>query len=287
MYTVSVCVHCKQVIQVAEPALGKLVRCPLCGQATPAQPQPALPVAEPLPEAAAVEEPLSLDEAEQLPPRPGPARLTPAALAQLPPLPAAPGPRAPYRRGLSIAGSLFLALLAVAVVYFWFRYGSGDVPESAWRAFRPPEGRCQVLVPGNPEAFDTPPEAYASVGGRRFTVDRWFEKVTVSLAWIDFMPEQFRNNTTFEQAVMAERDRELKRLGGKKTRDIGSNYVAGGKRYESHDVDIEFDGGKQTQRYLMEKDAAPRLYILTVSGPRVRSDHPVSIKFLNSFQPED
>src|SRR5947209_19731724 len=174
MYAVITCAHCKQAVQVAESSLGKPVRCPLCGQATPAEVKPTLPVAEPLPEAGGP--PLSLDEAEQLPPKPLPpdrssAALPPTDKHTAPP----PGkPRSPLRLGLQIAGSLLLALLAVAAVVAYFRYGSGQVPEGAWREFCPPDGRCCVQMPGEPEAADVPAEAYAGVGGRRFSVNRWF-----------------------------------------------------------------------------------------------------------------
>src|SRR5215207_6148871 len=100
MYAVIICAHCKQAIQVAVASLGKLVRCPLCGQPTLAEVKPSLPLAEPLPEATpAHEQPLSLDDAEQLPAKPRPADHIAKNRAELPPLTSSPVPkgRSPIR----------------------------------------------------------------------------------------------------------------------------------------------------------------------------------------------
>src|SRR5262245_2643906 len=291
MYAVITCAHCKQAVQVAQESLGKLVRCPLCGQPTSAEVKTTLPIAEPLPEAAPTDaQPLSLDEAEQLPQRGARSaergtRNEPSAT----PRSALRAPRSPMRLGLQIGGSLALAVLAVAAVYAYFRYGAGAIPDRAWREFRPPEGRCVVLMPGEPEAFDIPPDAYASIGGKRFTKQRWFEKVAFSIAWIDFDSERFCNNTTFEQAVMAERDREMKRLNGTVARDVRANLsVSTQRRFDGQEIDIDYDGGKQTLRYLMERDVTrQRLYILSVSGPKVVPGRPPASKFIDSFQPSE
>ena len=292
MYLVIVCAHCGGSSQIEEGALGKMVECPLCNKPTLARTREAvLPVAKPIdsppapsaPVTASSVVPLSLDE-DPIPPD----SITNASLATAK---AAKGPskRTPLRTALYASGSLFLTLLLMGGIYGLFRYGSGDIPSGAWKTYSPPDGRCSVLLPGDPEVQDIPAEEYVihgNRGGKRFTVWRWFERVRVSFGWIDLDAERLKG-VQFDQISIPFREGELKRLNGQLKAESIVNFVVGKRKFESALFQIEADGQKHIVQIFLEAESdRRRLYIASVSGKKVAADTAWVQKFFNSFVPE-
>lgn len=231
MYVVIVCGQCGGPSQVDEAELGQLVQCPLCRRSTVARtPEAVLPVARPV---APAEAPLSLDDAPQLPPVP---HHRPAA-----PRPAPP-PRSPVRRAIFMALSLFLTLVLMGLVYGAFRYGNPDIPASAWKKFTPPDGRCSVDLPGDPEEEDIPARGQ-SLGGKRFAVKRWFERVEAVFGWIEFDAVRVKDDHT-DKAVFEFIGGEMERLSAKLTGENTMQFVIKNREYRSRRFQADSPNGK-------------------------------------------
>jgi hypothetical protein len=126
-------------------------------------------------------EPLSLDDAPQLPPK-REAPLEPVASKNTP----------QTSTLLLAAKSLGLTLVVMAAIYaaYWFWI------KPRWVRFSPPNGDCSVLMPGTPKQEDILATGFANLGGKRFIVSwRSSTKKTddrssgdnaeVSIGWID------------------------------------------------------------------------------------------------------
>jgi hypothetical protein len=246
MYIVIVCVNCNGSSQIEEDVLGKVVQCPLCNKPTVARTQTAvLPLARPIEASIRLpiaESPLSLDDAAPLPPRekPGPQRDTePVTQTRV----NAPPKRSPLRMGVYATLSLLLTLLLMAGIYMAFRYGNGLIPDGDWKTFAPPEGNCSIRMPGDPVAEEIPASGPGELGGKRFTVKRWFERVEVSFGWMDYDATKLLEQR-FGQFVLPLRDREIKRLNGKLIGESPVNYTVKGRTIEDRLVTIELENGK-------------------------------------------
>lgn len=252
MYVVIVCGHCAGASQVDEGELGKLVQCPLCGQTTVARTHEAvLPVAKPVEPPAFTPPPvptpppnepevLSLDDAPQLPPKP-------------PPAPRAK--RSPVRTAVYTGLSLLATLILMGLIYGAFRYGHPDIPDSAWETFTPPGGRCTIEMPGEPESEDVPAEGYAVLGGKRFTVKRWFERVEVGFGWIDLNADQLFEKH-FDTVVFDFLHREMKRLGGELGGEHTMNFVVKGRKWEARRYQGDTPKGKAVVQVYFDADPA-------------------------------
>jgi hypothetical protein len=242
MYIVIVCMNCDGSSQVEEDALGKVVQCPLCNKPTVARTQTAvLPVAKPIETLVRLpvqEAPLSLDDASPLKPSekplPQPFRKTPAI---------APPKRSPVRTAIFATISLLLTLLLMVGIYMAFRFGNGLIPDDDWKTFAPPEGNCSIRMPGDPVAEDIPASGPGELGGKRFTVKRWFERVEISFGWMDYDATKLLEQR-FGQFVLPMRDREIKRLNGKLIGESPVNYTVKGRTIEDRLITIDMDKGK-------------------------------------------
>jgi hypothetical protein len=244
MYVVIVCANCAGASQVEEAELGQAVQCPLCGTLTVARtPQAVLPVAKPVaPAPAPAEAPLSLDDAPQLPPPP--ARKEPVA---------PPAKTSPLRTYVYTGLSLFFTLALIGLIYGFFRYGNADIPQGAWHAFRPPEGRCAIDLPGEPDEEDVPPEGYAVLGGKRFKVNRWFERVELEFGWIDLDADQLLQKH-FDSVVFDFLRREMKRLGGELSGEHTLNFVVKGRKFEARRFQGDTPKGKTFVQVYFDAD---------------------------------
>ena len=237
MYVVIVCANCNGASQVDEDALGKMVQCPLCGKPTAARTKEAvLPVAKPL-EQSVSDAPLSLDDAPA----------SPIANASAKPQ------AAPVKKAIYIGLSLFATLVLMGLIYGAFRYGNGDIPDSSWKKFKPPDGKCEVSLPGEPEAEEIPAEGFAVLGGKRFVVNRWFEKIRVGFGWIDLDADRLQG-VKFDQIALPFRDRELKRLNGKMTAEGTVNFIVGKRPFEARLYQIETDKEKVVLQIYFDAD---------------------------------
>jgi hypothetical protein len=141
MPLVILCDHCQRKIGVPENALGKAVRCPLCGAVTQAAAPLAVPI---LPPAAAV---------SVVPPR---AAAPPAPeYGESPRKRARPRPSASGAIKWIIAAAVGGGVLVAVVAAFAIRalmlgvLGGGGIADSDWKEFTPPAQGFRVVLPGN------------------------------------------------------------------------------------------------------------------------------------------
>lgn len=238
------CGKCGKPFQVDEPAVGTSVECPWCKASIL-----ALPVAAP---STSAPQPLSLDQAVQLPKQPTPVP-----------------PRPPLSRG-KLLTRLFLLTVAMvaacAVGWLASQYGSGRIPEGAWREVEFPDGNCKVKLPGTPveEPFNIDARFPGILGGKRFVAHRWYEQVHVGVGWLDLDPLVAR--TIHDDSLIAyERERRAVELGGKAT-VRGSAQVDG---FPAEDVEYDTPNGPVYERLVAAiASPKPRLYVVTVGGPK-------------------
>jgi hypothetical protein len=243
MFVVIVCTNCQGASQVEEAALGQVVQCPLCGKPTAARTKDAvLPVANPL-----QNEPLSLDDALPLPSRP--------ELNDAPP-PAQPPKkkRSPLKTACYSSLSLFLTLVLMAGIFGAFRYGNGEILSWAWKTYTPPDGHCTIDLPGEPEVEDISPEGFAVLGGKRFHVHRWFERVDVDFGWIDLNADQALD-AHIDRIVFDLLRRETKRFNGRMTSEKTLQFIAKGRKFEARRFLIDADQGKAQMQLYFDPDS--------------------------------
>ncbi len=192
----------------------------------------------------------------------------------------------PRFRAGPVALSLLCTVVLMAAVYFAFRYGNGDVPNGVWQTYEPPHGHCSVLMPGEPAQEDMPPGGFATTGGQRFGLNRWFERVHVSFGWYDLDAERLQG-VQFDQIALPLRDQELKRLNAKLVTSSTVNFVVGKRKFDAMRFQIDGDGIKTiTQLYLEVKPERSRIFVASVSGRKIVPDAPWMQKFFNSLVPE-
>jgi hypothetical protein len=250
MFVVIVCANCQGASQVDEGALGQVVHCPLCGKTTVARTREAvLPVARPV-----EHEPLSLDDDDRpLTPSPASPELPPEPRREH--TPAKPNAkRSPLTTALYTTGSLLLTLVVMGAIYGAFRYGNGDVSVSDLQTFSPPGGNCTVQMPGEPVAEDVPVEGYAVLDGKRFAVNRWFERVQISFGWIDLDASKLEG-ATLDQIAVPFREREAKRLNAKVEGESLLEYVAGKHKLQAKRTKLDTPQGKAILQVYIEPDA--------------------------------
>jgi hypothetical protein len=257
MYIVIVCVNCNGSSQVEEAMLGKVVECPLCGKPTVARTQTAvLPVARPIESPAPLQTlqpdaPLSLDDATPLPHTNKPKAISVPVLAKPVARPATK--RSPVRTAVYATISLLITLLLMIGIYSAFRYGNGQISDSSWEPFQPPDGRCTVLMPGEPQAADIPATSAGELGGKRFVVKRWFERVEIEFGWMDYDAARVEK-MGFDQFVMPLRDREIKRLNGKLIGESQVNYTVKDRDFVSRLATIDLEKGKAFLQVYFDAD---------------------------------
>jgi hypothetical protein len=149
--------------------------------------------------------------------------------------------------------SLFLTLLLMGLVYGIFRYGTPDIPDSAWKKFAPPEGKCSIEFPGEPEAEDIPAEGFAVQSGKRFIVKRWYERVELAFGWID-LDADMAMEKHFDSMVFDLLRREMKRLNGRLSGEQTLSFVTGGRKWEARRYQGDTDTGKAVVQIYFDAD---------------------------------
>lgn len=242
------CGKCSKPFQVEESALGSTVTCPWC-QASVA----ALPMAMPTAPTGSANQPLSLDQAVQLPSEAKPDVSSPPGKPQSP---------------AKLMRRVFFLAVAMALAGFggWFasRYGSGKIPEGAWRDVSPPGGDLRIKLPGSPEESELPADSRfpGLLAGKRFTVDRWYEDVHVSVGWHDIDPDRAKKIDD-ESLLAFVREARATQLGGKAI-FRGTVQVDG---FPGDDIEYETPKGPVFERLISARTAPkPRIYMVTVWG---------------------
>lgn len=253
------CPGCREPFQVAATALGKPVRCPLCGHVAPAE---AAPVGLPVGEVA--EEPLSLDDAEPLPP--------PVPRPALPPA----RPREPITRK-QVFLSVALTLAAVGGVLFVYWLLS---PPTDWIEFVPPEGRCRVELPSEPTEEPVSEQVHV-VGGKRYSVDyrEWTQPYQITFGWLDLEAEAMQY-TSLEK--IAERDREARGINDAELVEEG--YV---KINANDGREFRLQVGEESlveRVVLVRQGEQARVYVLAVRGSEITANTPFVRRYFESLR---
>jgi hypothetical protein len=142
----------------------------------------------------------------------------------------------------------------MGAIYKAFHYGDGDIPDRAFKTSAPPEGNCTIRLPGDPVVEDIPAEGVAELGGKRFSVNCWFEGVKVSFGWIDFNAAKFEGGN-FDQIAVPFRKREEKRLGGESKGESLLDYVVGKRSLQVKRTKMDLPEGKAILQVYIEPDA--------------------------------
>ena len=251
MFVTLTCERCNKSFQATSRAGTGAVPCPWCQSAI------SVPGGEPAP--------LSLDAAVQLPPV----------------SPAVPTPTLPPVRSRSL---IWLALVCVAVGLTAFavsRYGSGNVPESAWQKYQPADASFEVLLPGEPseEPRTEPARSPSMRDGGQVIVRRRFEGVNAWVTWVDLIPDRVKSARP-EDLIASERERRVAELPGKPIAVGGLKFGP----WTGEEVRYETANGPAVERVIaVTTGSYPRVYCIGVSGPNVPPDGAVARRVLNSF----
>lgn len=252
------CPNCSNFCSIHISQVGRSAICPECGQSFLA----TSPIA-----------PLSLDDAEALPP--------------LPPVSAvATVPRHRLPTWVLACLSLSATAALVAAVWYGFQYGSGTLPESAFVRFEPKNSHCTLTMPDGWSREDFSPEGYAMVTGERYTWRSDWRDVRLELEIVRLDPD-LAKNTTVEQIAFAQRDRRIAALGATEIRESSLQLFASGRRYEGLEYQLEAsDHSTSVERVYGRLDGErPAVWILSARGRKVAATTGWVIRWLNSFRP--
>lgn len=205
--------------------------------------------------------PLSLDEAEQLPPTSPPSSRS--------------------GRGRWVLLGLLTAAVAVGT-FTYVRFGRGVLPEGVWREVRPAGEGFRVLLPAEPEEETIPANPLSPVTrpGKRYVAHRWYEQVTVSAGWLDLDPERAKRSR-FEDVIAAERDRFARERNGTVAGEAAVKFDA----HDGRQFTLTTPSGLWVVRYVYAAEATqPRLYFVAVGGPKVDPEGPTARKALESLR---
>ncbi len=262
-----------QVVQAKQQAAAKSQPAPATPKAAVAKPQ-GVPAGAPAKPQAAVAKPKPAVK------KPAPAK-TQAAPATPPPAPAKPREILPI---LYLVGMFAIAFAFVAFYTYnkgWWGHG---IPSSAWTMFAPPDGRCQIMMPGSPTSSPAAVHGDGIISGQRYMVER-----------------------TAEDAVffLIISDRDAKVTAGKSFQELYGpvhNYILGyhpdGQVLSEEDISLGEHSGKEMQMRLATGDILvarvflvrgkpfDRLYILIAAGPWTDPRRGDPAKFFDSFKLE-
>lgn len=292
MFVPVACLRCGKLFQVPPAAAGTDVTCPWCRE-----PTPALPVATNTPASPPPPEPLSLDDAEAVPP-PAPAvpptpatpptpRLSAEPVAAL--APPAPRARSPLREfvlfGLVALGMVAVAAVTVAVL--GFRTGRGGT--AGWVEFTAPDGSFTATFPTAPSASPVGPNGQAAVttGGEEYAAAGWYSGVRAWVAWQDLDPAWVKRLAEDKDGTFGTLEAELAR----RLKESGGTLVEGRKKTvqttygRGFEVEVDTPRGKRVERYVLAVGAArPRVYVVGVESPKLDPDGPLPTRVLTGFR---
>jgi hypothetical protein len=177
-----------------------------------------------------------------------------------------------------------IAIVAVAIYTYSKGWWGHSIPDSAWKLFTPPDGRCQLLMPGDPEATPASVEGDGIIRGQRYQTVRNREDAIFAL-------------------IISDRDARV--TAGKSFQEIyvpiHNSLLGYGEGEMLWEDDIKLDGleGKElhislskggmlvARVVLVRGQPYDRVYILLAVGPWTdpRSGDPA--KFFDSFKIEN
>jgi hypothetical protein len=286
------CPACKTILKfVGVPPAGKPIKCPKCAKSflvrvksrskvaptakTGVQPRKTAPGPPP----AAVRGPVGPKPSPQAPaasrPRPAPPPPPPRRVVAGNPHP---------RRNLVVIGLFALALICFGL-YTWVAgwWGRG-IPASAWVEFRPPEGRCQILMPGTPKAEPALWNGPGIVRAQKFKVVRKDEEAAFLLTYSDWSAA-VTGKKSFQDLYTPERDYLLELEEAKEAKVVAENDITlNGHAGKELQIELKEGGRLLARVYLVRGQPYDRLYILVAIGSRLQPGQGDAAKFFDSFK---
>lgn len=271
MFVPVACNRCGKPFQVPDADAGRDVACPWCKAVVPALPVagPVVPVAP----AAEPPAPLSLDDAPPyVPPAPPRRRQGPPTAV------------------LVLGVALILLLVVLAIGMLGFR--SGNIPDSAWREYSPPDKSFVVQLPGDPvaEPLHPLPGAPGGLGGELFMCRGWYSGADAWVGWRDVNPVLApavagtpEGWLLYRPAMEAEvkRQRDLWNASEPRWRTI--------KFEDPLTVEVEMgtpDGNVVERLIVVGVGSRSRLYIVGMRAKNLAPNSGTVRRLFNSFRPQ-
>ena len=252
MFVPVTCEQCGKSFQIPEANLGRTTVCPWCQAIVTTAP-------------VTVHEPAT-------PPIPVSVSVPASAVANLRP-----------RQLLKFLLWGLLCLLIGAASFAASRFGSGVIPHDAWQAFTPPGGDCRVELPGTPDARALPANPFSPVmeSGQEYVVHRWFDRVTVSVGWIDLARERLALTRPDDLLAAAMRFR-VEQHGA---RLLAQSTVRFNEWTGIQAIFEDSEGMTIVERYYIVAGnrPRPRMYVLSAIGTRMTPESPVVQRLFHSF----
>jgi DNA-directed RNA polymerase subunit RPC12/RpoP len=190
----------------------------------------------------------------------------------------------PRGRGLDILALVVMFGLAFGLIGFYTHmkgwWGQG-IPRSAWALFTPPDGRCEILMPGTPEVTPARVHGEGIVTGQRYVVKREAELAAFLLIVSD-RDATVTGTQSFDQLYAPVREYILSIQDGEV---IWEDDIMHGS-HAGKELQIKpAEGGLLIARvYLVRGQPHDRLYILVAVGPWTDSRKGDAAKFFGSFK---
>lgn len=246
MFAQVACQVCGKPFQVPKAKLGATVTCSWCGTATA-----AIPLAV---------------EAQPLPPD----ESAPRGRA----VKAIPVRRRPrWLLYLAYGGQLLVVAVVVFVGLRAFTGGGGEL-----RPFVPPDGSCDVLLPGTPREQPVADDEFLKSGKRFVSEPGWGNKLRGEVGWFDVPDAQLARA---DDLFVLLRDRRAGELGAAAGSEASVRVDA---RYGK---EVRFTNGDEVyvERYLFDpKGKRPRVYWVSVGGAKFDPDSATAAKVVGSLR---
>jgi hypothetical protein len=249
MFAQVACQVCGKPFQVPKGQLGETVTCSWCGKPTAAVPLAVK--AEPLP--------------AEMPERPRRRTVLPQAR-----------PRPSGVRPLVWVVYGVLLLLVAAGVFVGVRMFTGG--GGGLRPFVPPDGSCDVLLPGTPREQPVADDEFLKSGKRFVSEPGWGGKLRGEVGWFDIPDAQLARA---DDLFVLLRDRRAGEFGA----------TAGGEASVRVDArygkEVRFVKGDEVyvERYLFDpKSSRPRVYWVSVGGAKFDPESATAAKVVGSLR---
>lgn len=178
--------------------------------------------------------------------------------------------------GLALAAILVIGLGYFDVIPLFPRY---RIPDSAWREFVPPEGRCRIEMPGVPQALRVRARGPGGIEAEKFVVIRKREDAAFFLAISD---RSARARASLAEVYAAERDAVVSVAKG----DLAGEkeIVRDGQRGKEFQIDFP-DGAMLIEQVFLVRgaDGGSRAYVLAATGALLGTDESMAARFFGSF----
>jgi hypothetical protein len=247
-------------------------------QAAAATRQPTalqVPAAAAKPKTAAVKPPATPAKPQAVAARPQPATSKPQA--------------APAKRRDFVSTFYLIAMFLVAFgLVLFYTYNKGwwghSIPDSAWQVFTPPEGRCQILMPGEPESTPATVQGEGIISGRRYQTVRHREDAVFALIISD-RDAKITAGKSFEEIYVPIHNSLLAYGEGQ----VLSQEAIRHDGHEGKELQIRLANGELlvTRVILIRGQPYDRIYILIAVGHWSDSQRGDPAKFFNSFKIEN